>query len=652
MTPLKKSLHFFLCLLWLCSLPTVQASETGPDYVLDMDIEDLMTVEVISVSKYGQLLKDAPAAVTIIDREQIRNSGMKELPELLRLAPGMQVIRDEAGNWFASARSLFFDANGKMLVMVDGRSVFSQDAGSVIWQNQSFFLEDIDRIEVIRGPGGTTWGYNAVYGIVNIISRPARETQGFLADTLVGSDGNLVLQSRFGGQIGENIFYRLFLGGSDRDQFENPNKEPVHDMLKKRTGGFRVDYSPTSATSFIVEGAVHRSTDDYPNSENRHKNHFLSTTLSHSLTSDIDLEFQGYYNRSSDIYYKTDFDQGFAVTIEDSTAEFHIDWRTAVNNRFMAGAGLKYSVFTPEDGFAVDFLNNREVWHFSNIFLSDEYALIPDKLWLTAGVKLEHNSRSDLDWQPNIRLLYKSCPAQSMWLALSRALKMPDYRDAATYVENYPAFDQNTGEIRDITVTWTGQPLKNEKFTAYEIGYRAQLTPVFSTDIAVYYNESTNVSSYGYVEPSPDIYSVFYRYDNTSSAYGSEISFTWKPEGPWSATAAYSYLANKISYSEENYTEKTCIHRLQFHVNHRISDNLILNGHLYWNSEESIGSTILPEYLRMDLGVQYRLTDSMKLSLTGQNLLKKTHREIDDSVNTFYNTEIPRTLLLNFTVNL
>ncbi len=650
----QKTLQFFpYCLLCLLSaLTTVQASEMGPDYVLDMDIEDLMTVEVISVSKYGQLLKDAPAAVTVIDREQIRNSGMEELPELLRLAPGMQVIRSDAGGWFASARSLFFGANGKMLVMADGRSIYSQDAGSVIWQNQSFFLEDIDRIEVIRGPGGTTWGYNAVYGIVNIISRPVRETQGFLTDTLVGSDGNLVLQSRYGGQIGENLFYRLFIGGSDRDQFENPNGTPVHDMLKKRTGGFRLDYSPSSTTSLILEGAVHLSTDDFSDSENRHKNHFLSTRVSHSLTPGMDIEFQGYYNRSRDIYYKTDFGQGYGVTIEDISSELHLDWRLAGRNRIVAGGGLKYSVFMPEDGFFIDFLNNREVWHFSNIFFSDELTIIPDRLWLTGGVKLEHNSKSNLDWQPNIRLLYKSGSTQSIWMALSRALKMPDYQEAANYIENYPEIDPDTGETRDITVVWTGQPLKNEKFISYEIGYRTQLTSVFSTDIAFFYNKSTNVSTYDFNEESPDVFVSFFKYNNTSSAYGSEISFTCKPEKPWSATASYSYLNNRLSYSATNNTDKIHIHRLQFHANYRFSEKLNLNSHFYWNSEVSLGNTSTPEYMRMDLGLTYRLSDTIILSLTGQNLLDNTHREIDDTVFSFYNTEIPRTVLLNFTLNL
>jgi len=630
----------------------LSAAEIEPEYILDMDIEDLMSVEVVSVSKYGQLLKDTPAAITVIDQNQIKNSGFVEIPEILRRAPGMQIIRTEAGNWIASARALSFDASGKMLVMVDGRSLFSQDAGTVIWPSQTLLLEDVDRIEVIRGPGGTTWGYNAVNGVVNIISKSSKETQGFLADTTVGSDGKLIVQSRLGGHVGDNIFYKLYVGASDQDQYGNPGGEPVSDMLKKRTGGFRLDYEPSGKSLLTVEGGAQQSTDDFLERENFHETRFFSGKWTQAITEDMDVELFSYYDKSYDVYGRDAFSKGYGITIENITTEFHADWRTGKDNRLMAGGGFKYSVFTPEDGIFYSFLDSRETWYFNNVFFSDEYAILPDRLWLTGGMKLEHNTKSDLDWQPNIRLLYKASPTQSIWAALSRALKIPDYQTAAKYSWEYSVYDQNSGESRQIASYWTGEPLKNEKLTAYEIGHRAQLTATLSSDIALFYNKSTNVSSVDAVELASDEFSYFLKYDNESSAYGSEIALTYNPEGAWSATASYSYLYDEFKYANPIDNHNTHIHRLQLHTQYRPVDHLSLNGHLYWNSEAEINTYKLPSYLRMDLVLTYRLTQSVELSLAGQNLLESEHNEIENSIYRLYNTEIPRSIVFNLKVKL
>jgi len=617
-----------------------------------MDIEDLMSVEVVSVSKYGQLLKDTPAAITVIDQNQIKNSCFTEIPEILRRVPGMQVIRGDAGHWIASARALSFDSTGKMLVMVDGRSIFSQDAGEVIWSSQTMFPEDVDRIEVIRGPGGTTWGYNAVNGVVNIISKSSKETQGFLVDTTVGSDGKLNVQSRFGGHVGDTVFYKLYVGASDQDQYGNPGGEPVYDMLKKRTGGLRLDYEPSSKSLLTVEGGVHQSTDDVLDWEDLHETRFFSGRWTEAIAKDIDFELFSYYDKSHDVYGKDAYNQWYGITIEDITTEFHVDWRTGKDNRLITGGGFKYSVFTPEDGIDYTFPDSRETWYFYNVFFSDEFAILPDRLWLTGGMKLEHNTKSDLDWQPNIRLLYKASPTQSIWAALSRALKIPDYVTAAKYEWEYFIYDQNSGETRQITSCWTGEPLKNEKLTALEIGHRAQLTATLSSDVALFYNKSTNVSSVGAVELASDEVSYFLKYENESSAYGSEIALTYNPEGAWSATASYSYLYDEFKYANPIDSHNTHIHRLQLHTQYKPVDSLSLNGHLYWNSEAKINTYKLPSYLRMDLVLTYRLTQSVELSLAGQNLLESEHNEIENSIDRLYNTEIPRSIVFNLKVKL
>ncbi len=277
-------LFLFLSGILFFSSP-VGALETDPDYLLDMDIEDLMAVEVSSVSKYTQPLLDTPAAITVIDNEDIKRSGFKEMAEVMRLAPGMQVLREDEAYYHISARSIPFDGKRKMLVMSDGRSIFSQDTGTVSWLAQSFILDDIEKIEVIRGPGGTAWGYNAVDGVVNITSKKPEQTQGVLADVSAGTEGHTLFQTRVGGKFSKNSFYKVYLSGSRQDRFDDPGGSGITEDLEKGKGGFRMDFHTSDKDLVSLEAAMARTEYDQTfDSSDTYDEKFVKGEWTHSMS--------------------------------------------------------------------------------------------------------------------------------------------------------------------------------------------------------------------------------------------------------------------------------------------------------------------------------------------------------------------------------
>jgi len=306
---------FFTVLFIFCACGTAYPS-MDQDYLLDLDLEDLMAVEVSSVSKYKQPLLNTPAAVTVIGSKEIRQSGLHEIPELLRLAPGMQVVRFDESDWSIAARSHPLDGERKMLVMADGRSIFSQDLGSVAWKNQGFLIEDIESIEIIRGPGGTSWGYNAVNGVVNITSKSLQDTQGVMAKVSGGSEGSRMVQARFGGKIQEETFYKFYFTGSGQDKFERPGEDGIKNALERYKAGFRVDLHPGDRDVVSIDGAVTRSDHEISfDEEDSYDEFFVKGNWEHIFTENVLFKLLVHYDDSETIYEKNQLGSAFAIGI-------------------------------------------------------------------------------------------------------------------------------------------------------------------------------------------------------------------------------------------------------------------------------------------------------------------------------------------------
>ncbi len=617
------------------------AASPKPEKFIDMDIEDLMAVEVTSMARYVQNLFDTPGAITVISKEDIQRSGLKEMSEILRLAPGIQVLRSNEATTFVSSRSMPIEGQRKMLVMVDGRSIFSQDTGTVNWEAQSFMIEDIDRIEVIRGPGATSWGYNAVDGVINIITQPPKKTQGVLLDLTQGSRNGKILQTRLGGAFSENAFYRVYFMGSWLDAFDNPDGPVLGNELTRRKSGFRIDLNPRQDHTLTLEAAVSETDYDQVGDYNDVlKEKFIKTDWTAWLGNDTSLKVLIHYDDNDKAYGTINNQDSFSIGIEEFYSDVQVDFYVGQRHHVVVGGGYKFTRFTPRDGYGITFHETRQQWNNYNGFVSDEISLIEDKFWLTLGVKVEHNTITKSGFHPSLRMLYKPAPDQRLWFSVSRALRPPDFRDAAPRT----LFLDRWNEYHEYTIG----PLKDEEMIAYEAGYRIRTNSGIDFELALFYNDYSRLLNLDAMQTGPQVWEVFNTYDNSITAYGTEFSVSWKPLDKFSLTGSYAYLYNEFVLNGLSWhsREDNDISRIQLHAHLDAADHISFDTHLYWNNAYRFFGTKIPDYLRLDLGITWALSDNAEISLFGQNLLDPGHKEMDSLFNGAYHAEIPRNLQL------
>ncbi|MCP4694536.1 MAG: TonB-dependent receptor plug domain-containing protein, partial [Desulfobacterales bacterium] len=249
------------------------------------------------------------------DNTMIQRSGLRHLPEILRLAPGLQVVRFGANAWTVSARSMPSLGGNKLLVLSDGRSIYSEEISTVLWEAQDYCLEDLERIEVIQGPGGAIWGFNAFDGVVNIITKKAKETQGGVVDAGVDNRGSAFFQTRYGGRIKENLFYRLYYAGATLEEFETPAGYPAEDWLKRSKFGLRFDVEPAAGSLLFLDAAISLGSarDEFSPGKNSFEDKYLHGRYELAVSRNLDFGFQAYYNANDQVYGKTSF--GEALTL-------------------------------------------------------------------------------------------------------------------------------------------------------------------------------------------------------------------------------------------------------------------------------------------------------------------------------------------------
>ncbi len=652
---MKKILFFGLVLfLAALSFPWIQPGAFGgdiePEYILDMDIEDLMKAEVTSVSKYGQLLLDAPAAITVLDDTMIQRSGLRHLPEILRMAPGLQVVRFGGNAWSVSARSMPNLGDNKLLVLSDGRSIYSEAVSTVLWEMQDYCLEDLDRIEVIQGPGGAIWGFNAFDGVVNIISKKAKETQGGVVDAGVDYRGSAFFQTRYGGRIKENLFYRLYYAGATLEAFETPAGYSAEDWLKRSKFGLRFDVEPAGGSLLFLDAAISRVSggDGFQSSEFNFEDAYLHGLYELAVNRNLDFEIQAYYDANDQVYGKTSFGEALTLGVENIDGEIQMDWRIGDRHRVAAGVGFRYSIFSTKDGYDVDFEEDGDELLRYNLFLTDEIALIPGRLWFTLGAKMEYNDLTGHGLHPSVRLLYKPTPSQSLWASVSRALRTPDYSESAPQIFN--------GE--DFFLKFTGEPLEDETITSYEMGHRVQLTADLSSELALFYNVRDNLLTSGSAEMDPSGLILLYNgYGSELRAHGAELAINWRALESWILRGSCSYLYTVQDFDIQEFMEPFEPPRIrherwqfQLHSRHDPTENISFDAHLYYGSGATDEYARLAESLRVDLGFSWRPSEMIEFSLVGRNLFDSGRQEMRNIGFEEYYPEIPREIVVNMKV--
>ncbi|MGE5567135.1 MAG: TonB-dependent receptor plug domain-containing protein [Parcubacteria group bacterium] len=439
-----------------------------------LSLEELGEVEITSVSKHAEPASQAPASVFVITEDDIRRSGATSIPEALRLAPNLQVTRINAVSYAISARGFNgFETANKLLVLIDGRSVYTPLFSGVLWESQNVDLADVERIEVISGPGGTLWGANAVNGVINIVTRDARDTTGGLAVANVGTtEGSATV--RYGGSMGEGGAWRAYVTGFRRDDSLTLTGDPAHDQWKGVQGGFRTDWSHGS-DDFTLQGDVYQDRTTSllrllaPNGRLRGGN--LTGRWSRTLSNGGGLTVLAYYDKAT----------RWSPSLEDSLRTYDVEAQhdfTIGRNAVVWGAGYRVTrdSFTNTLNAAVLEPRQRRV-ELADIFVQDAIALRPD-LTLTLGLKGEHSSLAGSDYMPSARIAWRPSERTMWWAAVSRAVRTPS-RIEHDLVYDLPGYDR-------LIVNNT---FKSEHLVAYEAGYRGRPLDRLSLSVSVFYND-------------------------------------------------------------------------------------------------------------------------------------------------------------------
>lgn len=644
----------------------------------ELSIEELINIEITSVSKKETRLLDSPAAVAVLTQEDFSHLGAQTVPEALRAVPGVNVARINANKWAVSVRGFNDEFANKLLVMQDGRTIYSPSIGGVYWNQQDVLLQDLERIEVVRGPGGTLWGANAVNGVINVITRSARETQGFAAATAVGTEDQPSASLRYGGQLASNVFYRVYAKGFNRDGFDDSHGNSLSDGWHMGRGGVRVDWDISETDALMLSGEFYKGVHGeqvFKQSANPQVAGFSSVdvptqgghTLSRwtrTLSDESEFTVQAYYDRyelrhafgGATIDPVADvprfLQSSNAMSETRDTVDLDIQHRLAIGSRhdFVWGAGYRFT----QDQFGreaseLQINSASETDHCFSAFLQDELALVQDRLQLTLGSKYEHNEITGSQFQPGARLLWTPSDNHSVWASVARAVRTPTRMERGLNTDlSYFLLPDNT----PLLVNYTGSPgLAPEKLVAWEAGYRIKPSRTLSFDISAFYNRYEDLIQARFSETQPG--SFVHANVPSGNTCGAELLAQWQVTSRWRLTGNYSWLNADLPQDD---LQDTVNPQHQFHLRSHLelSDNWSVDGAAYFVDATEIHSaadiqTRIPAYVRLDLGVTWRPTEHFELSLWGQNLLDEGHPEYP-SLRTPNIAEVPRSFFASLKV--
>jgi iron complex outermembrane receptor protein len=601
-----------------------------------LSVEELMSLEVTSVSKRPEKLSETASAIQLITTGEIQESGARSLPEALRLADNLQVAQKNAHDWAISARGFNTDLSNKLLVMMDGRSVYTPLYSGVFWDVQDYPLADLDRIEVISGPGGTLWGANAVNGVINVISKSAKDTQGAYVEGGGGSEWRDFGTARYGGTLAPDVYFRVYAKYFNDDAETLANGTPAGDAWRQARAGFRIDAQGTARDNLTLQGDFYNGSENYtvsPDSQVSGGN--LLGRWSHVESEDSDMSLQAYFDRTHRTLPTPALVLAPAGIVVDDLTTYDVDFQHHFVlgdwNRFVWGLGYRRTHDDVSNALALSFLPAVLNQNLFSSFLQDEIMLRPG-LFFTAGTKLEHNDYTGYEVEPSVRLQWNLSASQTLWSAISRAVRTPSRVD-----RDFAEPAASTG-----FVVLEGSPdFKSETLLSYELGYRAQPGSRLATSISTFYNDYDNVRS---TSPSADPtipglpFPLVFANNLEGHTYGMEASATYQLLEGWRLHAGYNLLEERlrvkpgqIDYSDAH--NETADPQQQVSLRSAVDITRVadLSTELRWvdtlhiNNGPTVG--IVPSYLELNARLGWHLTARLELSVVGENLLHSQHLE-------------------------
>lgn len=622
--------------LAFCPLQTYADSESATIGDLKgLSVEQLMDIPVTSVARHPERLLEAASAIQVITQEDIRRSGATSIAEALRLADNLQVAQKNSHDWAISARGFNTALANKLLVMIDGRTVYTPLFSGVFWDIQDYLLEDIDRIEVISGPGGTLWGANAVNGVINIITKSTKDTHGAYAEGGGGDELEGIAGARYGGSLSSDTSFRVYGKYVDRGDEVLADGTLSADAWHQYRSGFRMDSDASARDTLTLQG------DFYDGHENEPAGGLATTSGGNVLgrwarkfSDDSDISLQSYLDRT----HLVDPEPALVLQtlrlapaglLQDDLTTYDLDFQhrfpLGPSNGVVWGLGYRYTHDVVSNAPGIGFLPPLLDQRLYSVFAQDEIAL-KSTLSLILGTKLEHNDYTGWEVQPNARLRWNFVEGQAVWAAVSRAVRTPSRIDRDLFEAPPPRFRLLEGR----------SDFGSEKLIAYELGYRAQYTSRFSSSISTFYNVYSDLRSTSFTPVT--VLPFFFANNLEGHTYGAEFSGDYQLLDNWSLHGGYTLLRehlqvkpgtadindahNETADPEHQFSLRSSLelpHQVRFDTALRWVDTLLIN------SGPTLGT--VPSYADLDAHLAWQATRQLQLSLVGQSLLHDRHPE-------------------------
>ena len=642
-----------------------KTSQTPPGDLTQVSIENLMNMEVTSVSKKEQKMSQVAAAIFVITQEDIHRSGATNIPDLLRMAPGMDVTQINANTWAISVRGFNSQFSDKLLVLIDGRAIYTPLLGEVSWDTQDVPLEDIERIEVIRGPGGTIWGANAVNGVINIIMKKAGDTLG---TTLVGGGGTQAQgfgTVQYGGKIREDTSYRIFAKYLNNNHFPDLKGQNGHDGWHLLHGGFRTDTDLSGRDSLTTEGDLYTGSEGAvivhsvlapPDNFDVQRLAELSggnvlTRWNHIFSSRSDTTVQFYFDR----YTRS----GPQSREARDTIDFEFQNHLKIGNRqdLVWGLGYRHSADQTVGTIDQAFVPANWSGHSFNWYVQDQITLKRNRVDLFIGTKLEKSYFTGLDLQPSVRLTWTPTERRTFWAAVSRSTSTPTRRErglnAVLAVLPGPA-----------EVVLLGNPEGNtEHVISYELGYRTQPSARLSFDLAAFFNNYGGLET---IEPLPSftvpnsnppllVLPRLIEDKMRGTTEGIEAILNWNVTSRWSVSPGYALLKMHLHTEASSLDTTRPVQEEGSNPAHQaqIRSHVALSRGIGWDASAyftgRLAAQSVASYTRLDMQLTWRLAESGELSLVGQNLLRDHHVEFNDDLAAVDPSQVKRSVYAKLT---
>jgi len=640
-------------------------TDSLPD-LTELSIEELANIEVISVSRTPRKQSQSAAAIFVVTAEDIRRSGVTSLPEALRMVPGLQVSRISSSKWAVSSRGFNSRYSNKLLVLMDGRTLYLPLFSGVFWENQDFFPEDIERIEVIRGPGASLWGANAVNGVINIITKHSKDTRGSLFSAGAGSYEQGFGRARFGETLGGKGFFRAYASYFSRDEMVNELGNGLDDSWDKYQTGFRSDVTLTDQTDLTIQGDYYTGslnelssmpsltpptyTDSF-DSENKISGYNLLSRLTQRMDGGSEMALQVYLD-------STNKEEG-GVDMSDDILDLDFQFRMPPLGAHDVMWGLGYRFYTdsidfPSMGIAFNTPKRDDSLYSS--FVQDTIT-VNDRVQLILGTRIEHNEYSGFEFQPNARVSWEASENNLLWGAVSRAVRTPSRGDTdIRYTQQViPPVAPNPFPVA-VTV-WGLDSYDSENLTAFELGHRIKALDNFSLDSTAFYYMYDHLSTYTMDTPeqrlteTPPYILQRLSVGNLMDAktWGFEMSANLQLFDFLRLQGSYAY----INLDFELKADPNLVHSVyskEDSPEHQVSLRTFID--LPWKTEcdiwlryvDAIKSGQIDSYTEMDLRLGWKPIRNLELSICGQNLLHKQHAEYEETYVLSRPAEVPRSV--------